>query len=39
MCPIAMEEAVRERKKPSMRLYDTSLADCRRCGGGGEEEG
>ena len=32
-----------EREKPSMRLHDTSLTDCRRCGegggGGGHEEG
>lgn len=38
MCAVAMEEAVREREKPSMRLYDTSLRDCRACGEGEEEE-
>lgn len=31
MWPVAMEEALREREKASMRLYDSSLRDCRRC--------
>lgn len=38
MWPVAMEEAVREREKPCMRLCDTSLTSCRRCGEEGEEE-
>lgn len=33
MWPVAMEEAVREREKTFMGLYDTSLTGCRRCGG------
>lgn len=28
-----------ERERPSMRLYDTSLTDCRKCGVGGGEDG